>query len=99
MVCKIVFTKEDEKKENKLSLYSTDCFHMTHKNCFLTHLFTLAKIGSPITCPVINCNKIVEEQEFFMYLGSKRKEYDKIVMKKFMEENPDIARCFCGNYI
>ena len=37
--CKKSFTKEDEVKENKLIIWSTDCLHMTHKKCFLAHLF------------------------------------------------------------
>jgi alpha-D-ribose 1-methylphosphonate 5-triphosphate diphosphatase PhnM len=39
IVCKKSFTKEDEVKENKLIIWSTDCLHMTHKKCFLAHLF------------------------------------------------------------
>lgn len=38
IVCKKSLTKEDEARENKLILWSTDCFHMTHKKCFMAHL-------------------------------------------------------------
>ena len=79
MACLLWFKKEDKVKENKLILWSTDCFHMTHKDCFLSHLFKLANIGSPITCPKINCNKIVHEQEFTLYLGNRREEFNRII--------------------
>jgi len=40
---------------------------------------------------------MVSEQEFNMYLGDQREEYDKIVLANFMKENPDLVRCNCGN--
>lgn len=69
IVCRKSLTKEDEARENKLILWSTDCFHMTHKKCFLANLFQLAKRGLDITCPKDDCKKIISEQEFNMYLG------------------------------
>ena len=49
--CTNSFSKEDEIKENKLSIWSTDCYHLTHKDCFIAYVFKLAKKGQPITCP------------------------------------------------
>ncbi len=45
VACNNFIKNEDELKENKIILWSTDCFHMTHKDCFLSHLFKLAKNG------------------------------------------------------
>jgi hypothetical protein len=97
IVCKKSFSKEDEVIGNKLIIWSTDCMHMTHKKCFLAHLFQLAKKSLDITCPKDDCKKLVSEQEFNMYLGDQREEYDKIILANFMKENPDLVRCNCGN--
>ena len=51
IICRKNLTKEDEAKVNKISLWSTDCFHMMHKKCFLIHLFALTKKSLDITCP------------------------------------------------
>jgi hypothetical protein len=84
-VCKKSFSKEDEVIGNKLIIWSTDCLHMTHKKCFLAHLFQLAKKGLDITCPKEECKKMVSEQEFNIYLGDQREEYDKITLANFMK--------------
>jgi hypothetical protein len=39
----------------------------------------------------------VSEQEFNIYLGDQREEYDKIILSNFMIQNPDLVRCNCGN--
>jgi len=40
---------------------------------------------------------LVSEQEFNIYLGDQREEYDKIILSNFMIQNPDLVRCNCGN--
>ena len=40
---------------------------------------------------------MVSEQEFNIYLGDQREEYDKIILANFMIQNPDLVRCNCGN--
>ncbi len=97
IVCRKSITKEDEARENKVIIWSTDCFHMTHKKCFLAHLMQLAKKGLDITCPKEECKKLVSEQEINMYLGEQRDEYEKAVLAIFIKNNPDLVRCNCGN--
>ncbi len=77
--------------ENSLILQSTECFHKTHKSCFLNNLLSLVKKGKPICCPKDGCEKIVAEYEFNQYLGQQREEYDKIMMANFIKDNPDLV--------
>jgi hypothetical protein len=99
VICTKAFNKEDEVTDNKLILWSTDCFHMVHKKCFVKKAFMQIKQGGDqVTCPEQNCRKPIQEVELNMYLDDEQKgELEKLMLAKFLKDNPDLVKCNCGN--
>ena len=62
--CSNEITQEQERKEEKVLLQSTDCFHFIHKKCLLTTAQKeFIKRNGIVKCPEKRCQKTIQEWE------------------------------------
>jgi hypothetical protein len=72
---------------------------MVHKKCFIKKAFMQIKQGGDqVTCPQQDCKKTIQEAELNEYFNPEEKaEFEKLMLAKFLRDNPDLVKCNCGN--
>ena len=60
-----------EDKHSLIMLWSTECFHKLHKDCFTKYAFNQIKNNASVVCPNSKCKLEVDQKEITEYMTRK----------------------------